>query len=61
MIKCFSENLSTLRQTPDAENFAKVFTGLIPLNILAKSSVSWFLMGSQICLSVYHPSILISV
>ena len=40
MIKCFSENLSTLRQTPDAENFAKVFTGLIPLNILAKSSVS---------------------
>ena len=25
---------------PDAENFAKVFTGLMPLNILAKSSVS---------------------
>ena len=35
-----SQRTSGLRQTPDAENFAKVFTGLIPLNILAKSSMS---------------------
>ena len=36
----FSQRTPGLCQTPDAENFANVFSGLIPLNILAKSSVS---------------------
>ena len=36
----FSQRTSELCQTSDAENFAKVCTGLMPLNILAKSSVS---------------------
>ena len=35
-----SQKTSGLCQTPDAENFAKVFAGLIPLNILTKSSMS---------------------
>ena len=36
----FSQRTPGLCQTPDAENFAKVFSGLIPLNILTKNSVS---------------------
>ena len=36
------QRTSGLCQTPDVENFAKVFTRLIPLNILAKSSESYF-------------------
>ena len=35
-----SQRTSGLCQTPDAEIFAEVFTGLTPLNILAKSSVT---------------------
>ena len=34
------QRTSGLCQTPDAGNFAKVFTGLRTLNILAKSFVS---------------------
>ena len=39
-----SQRTSRLCQTRDAENFAKAFTGLLPLNILAKNSMSWCLM-----------------
>ena len=35
-----SPRTSVVCQAPDAENFAKVFTGLRPSNILATSSVS---------------------
>ena len=35
-----SQRTSGLCQIPDAANFTKVFIGLIPLNILTKSSVS---------------------
>ena len=35
-----SQRTSGLSQTPDTENFAKVFTGLILLNILVERSVS---------------------
>ena len=35
-----SQRTSRLCQTRDAENFAKAFTGLLPLNILAKNSMS---------------------
>ena len=35
-----SQRTSGLSQTPDDENFAKAFTGLIPSNVWAKSSVS---------------------
>ena len=35
-----SQRTSGLCQTPDADNFAKLFTGLISLNILVKNFVS---------------------
>ena len=38
-----------------------LFTGLIPLIILVKSSVPWCLTGSWISLYIYHPLILIRV
>ena len=39
----------------------QLFTGLIPLIILVKSSVPWCLTGSWISLYIYHPLILIRV